>query len=228
MHFYTLAFLRNHRMLKRMVSKVGKPLMKWYLSKPRTFKSGSMELKIFSGVFHPGFFFSTQFLLQYLLEYELNEKKLLELGAGSGFISFVAESKGAAVTASDVSEAAIHGLQFNKKNLGSGITIIHSDLFDQIPEGQFHFIIINPPYYPKNAADESQRAWYCGEHFEYFQKLFLQLRQFAVPFGRIIMVLSEDCDILTISKIGEQHGFTLKQTRRKKIWWEWNYIFEIV
>ena len=154
-------------------------------------------------------------------------KKLLELGAGSGLISFIAESKGADVTASDLSKVAVKGLQYNKEHLHSRITITESDLFEKIPLQAFDFIIINPPYYPHNPITDPQLAWYCGEHHEYFQKLFSQLSERKSLIDKIVMVLSEDCDILTIRKIAEQYNFELKECMRKKIWWEWNYIFEI-
>jgi release factor glutamine methyltransferase len=201
--------------------------MQRYLSKERNYFYEKITLKIFPGVFHPGFFFSTKFLLHFMEQFDLEGKKILELGAGSGLISFVTEKKGAAVTASDLSEVAVKGLQFNKEKLQSTITIIKSDLFDEIPKQQFDFIFINPPYFPEDPINESQLAWYCGEHFEYFKKLFSQLGGFHIPPCNVIMILSEECNISIIERIASKNGFILKECERKKIWWEWNFIFEI-
>jgi release factor glutamine methyltransferase len=204
-----------------------RPLVQRYLSNEREYKYGEIKIKIFPGVFHPAFFFSTKFLLKHLARFDLKEKKVLELGAGSGLISFIAEKQGAEVTASDLSDVAISGLHFNKEKLNSKISVIKSDLFDQIEVQQYDFIIINPPYFPKNPTTDSQLAWYCGEHFEYFEKLFSQLDPFIKPSVEIIMILSEECDILTIRKMAAAHGFILKESNRNKFWWEWNFIFEI-
>jgi len=213
--------------IKLFASKFFRPVLKRYLSKERTYCYEGICIKILPGVFHPAFFFSTKFLLNYLSQFDLKGKKVLEPGAGSGLISFVAERQGAEVTASDLSGAAIKGLQFNKEKLRSKITIIKSDLFDHVAVQQFDFIIINPPYFPKNPVTDSQLAWYCGEHFEYFEKLFLQLNPVGKSFCKIIMILSEECDILTIEKIAAARGFILKESMRKKFLWEWNFIFEI-
>jgi release factor glutamine methyltransferase len=214
-------------MLKFVSSRFIRPFMKRYLSKERDYSYENVTLTIFPGVFHPGFFFSTKFLLHFIEQFDLKGKKILELGAGSGLISFVAEKSGAEVTASDLSKVAIKGLQFNKEKLQSNITIISSDLFDEIPNQQFDFIIINPPYFPKNPDNESQLAWYSGEHFEYFNKLFSQLSAFVNQSGKVIMILSEECDTLTIERIAGKQAFVLKEMERRKIWWEWNFIFEI-
>lgn len=214
-------------MLKYFASRFILPLMRRYLSGERTYSHKGITLKILPGVFHPGFFFSTKFLLHYMEQFDLKGKKILELGAGSGLISFVTEKKGAEVTASDLSSTAMKGLEFNKERLRSAITIIRSDLFDEIPKQQFDFIIINPPYFPKNPKNESQLAWYCGEHFEYFKKLFSQLAAFVGPDVKTIMILSEECDNLTIERIAAESGFILSERARRKFWWEWNFIFEI-
>jgi release factor glutamine methyltransferase len=213
--------------LRKFSEKFIRPAVQKYLSKERSYNYGGITIKILPGVFHPAFFFSTKFLLKHLEQFDLKGKKILELGAGSGLISFTTEKNGADVVATDLSEVAIKGLQLNKEKLQSKITITKSDLFDQIPQQQFDFIIINPPYYPKNPTTESELAWFCGKHFEYFVKLFSQLNPFVNPSVEIIMILSEECDILTIEKIAAAHGFNLKESNRKKIWWEWNFIFKI-
>ncbi len=215
------------KFIKRVITFFIQPAVINYLSYPRMYRYQRVSIKIFPGVFHHGFFFSTKFLLQFILQYDLKGKKILEPGAGSGLISFVSERAGAIVTASELSEAAISGLEYNKEKLHSNTTIIRSDLFEKIPEEHFDFIIINPPYYPKNPLTESQLAWHCGEGHEYFEKLFSQLSSRISSFSKIVMVLSEDCDTLTIEKIAAHHGFELTECDRKKFWWEWNYIFEI-
>lgn len=204
-----------------------RPLLERYLGKERTYRYGNLSIRVLPGVFHPGFFFSTKFLMKYLLQFPLEKKSLLELGAGSGLIAFVAETKGALITATDLSTVAIENLLLNKSILKSSCTVIHSDLFDKIPAQQFDFIVINPPYYSGQPGTDAALAWYCGVDFEYFKKLFLQLLQFIHSETKVLMVLSEDCDLAQIKNIALVNGFIMKETKRKKIWWEWNYIFEV-
>ena len=58
-----------------------------YSAKERSYSYKGIKLKVFPGVFHPGLFFSTKILLEYLSKLDLKNKTVLELGAGSGLIS---------------------------------------------------------------------------------------------------------------------------------------------
>lgn len=213
-------------LIRRISSAVAMPLTRYYLQKERTFSHEGITLKILPEVFHPGLFYSTIFLIRYLREFNLKNKSLLELGAGSGLISFLAEKKGAVVTATDLSDQALKGLQQNRDVLSSHLRILKSDVLGQLPAEKFDFIIINPPYYPKAVKEEWQLAWNCGERHEFFVKLFSRLVEFVHADSKVLMVLSEDCDIFTIRNLAQQSGWELAERTRKKFWREWNFIFE--
>jgi release factor glutamine methyltransferase len=212
--------------VRRIFSVFIRPLVKLYLRKERWHAHDGVRIKILPGVFHPGLFFSTQFLLDYLQKFDLRHRSLLEVGAGSALISFVAEKKGAIVTAIELSKKALEGIHWNRDNLSSSVKLLESDVFDRLQPHPFDFIVINPPYFPKQAKDEWQLAWYCGEQFEFFEKVFSGLKNYLSPDGKTLIVLSEDCDIFTIAKKAEAHGWRLVERSRKKIWLERNYIFE--
>ena len=89
------------------------PLTKWYLRKPREYTYDRISIQVLPGVFHPGLFFSTRVLLKFLSNHELGGKKILELGAGSGLIALYSSSKGAEVTATDISASAMKNIQLN-------------------------------------------------------------------------------------------------------------------
>ena len=100
-------------------------------------------------------------------------------------------------------------------------------MFDRIEVKKFDYVIINPPYFPKDPKNEEEFAWFCGNDFQYFRKLFDQLGSYVHSDSKIIMVLSEDCDIEMIKKIGEQSLFVFTKSYEQKIWGEMNYILEI-
>ena len=204
------------------------PLLLNYLKKDRYYRIKGIKILVKKGVFHPSFFFSTKFLISAIKTFELTNKKVLELGAGSGIISFYCDKKSAIVTSSDISPIAINGLIENNKKLQSNVTIIESDLFDKIPIQLFDFIIINPPYYPKNPKNDSEKAWYCGENFEYFEKLFLQLNAFFNQESTVLISFSEDCQIDKISSIAQNNNLKLELFETKKIGWECNFIYKII
>ena len=217
----------SKKLRKSILDKSWRPLVKYYLRKPREFSYEGINIKVNNGVFHPGLFYSTGYLLEYLKNQDLRDKKFLELGCGSGLISMFAGKNGANVTATDISSNAVNNANYNASINDVKIEVLHSDLFDKIPLHKFDYIIINPPYYPSMPEKEEDYAWNCGSDFEYFQKLFLQLPKFIHSDSKVIMVLSEDCKIETIAGLAEVHELDFTEIGKKKIFLEWNFLFQI-
>ncbi|HLF46408.1 MAG TPA: methyltransferase [Chitinophagaceae bacterium] len=214
--------------IKNIVAHTYKPLLVKYLSKTRSYRYGDIKLEIPPQVFHPGFFFSTRLLMNYILTLSLQRKKLLEPGCGSGLISILAAKKGANVTASDINPVAIEFLKKNSRVNEVQLEIIQSDLFINIPEQLFDIIAINPPYYKKHPVSEIDYAWCCGEHGEYFSGLFENLVHYIHPASEIIMVLFEGCDIEMVNGFAAQNGFALNCVQTNINLLEKNFIFKIV
>lgn len=212
---------------KYITAKTLQPAIKKYLAKTRIYQYQNILLTIPPGVFHPGFFFSTKILLKHVLSLQLNKKKLLELGAGSGLISFAAAQKKAIVTATDINPLVVEFLKLNSKANNISIQIILSDLFDDIEKQQFDIIVINPPYYKKNPEKDADFAWYCGENGEYFEKLFHQLKNYMHNETEIFMVLCDGCDIDMIKSIAGKNGFAMNIILMKQNLIENNFIFNI-
>jgi release factor glutamine methyltransferase len=179
------------------------------------------------GVFFPGFIISTKLFLQFISNLDLSGRNLLELGAGSGIISVFAASKGAIVTASDINPAAVKNIKENAESNNVKMKVIESDLFKAIPASSFDYIIITPPYFPKDPLNYAEMAWYCGRNFEYFESLFMQMQDFYHPSAFVLMILSEDCNILRIKEIGKKFGFEFRLVQQKRKLGKWNCIFRI-
>jgi release factor glutamine methyltransferase len=222
-----------YKLLRKSVNLFHRPRALFLISADRKYKWNGLELLIKKGVFHPGLFYSTKFLLQVIRKENLTGKSFLELGAGSGLLSFYAASAGAVVTASDISTTAIDGLKINLRHLKVmghklQLHIFQSDLFDAIPEQQFDYMVINPPYYPKKAGNEAEMAWFCGENFEYFSKLFKVLGKYMQLNSKVFMSLSEDCNLDKIMQIASMNQLKLNLFRKKRIGGELNFIFQVV
>lgn len=218
---------KRKSLLKSIAFRILYPATEKYLSKERNYSYKSITVTVFPGVFHPGFFFSTKLLLKYFENIDLRGKYILELGAGTGLISIFTANKGGYVTASDISLTSIYNIEKNVKMTNANVEVVHSDLFDDIPHRRYDFIIINPPYYKKNPSSEKEFAWFGGDDFQYFRKLFNQLRNNIYENTNVVMVLSDESDLVMINSIAEDFNFRMDELLHKKTWGENHFIFNI-
>ena len=212
------------RLIKGILHRTWKPYVKWYLKSPRAYKWGNIRIIIQPEVFHPGFFFSTAFLLKYISGLRINDFNILEIGSGSGLISVYCAKQGASVTACDINPAAVENTRSNASANQAKINVILSDLLTAVPEENFNLIFVNPPYYKKDPVTPEDHAWYCGENLEYFHKLFLQCKAYVNESSEIVMVLSDECDIAGIKTIATKNGWKAELKKEKLIRWEKNFI----
>jgi release factor glutamine methyltransferase len=204
-------------LIKKAAGKILIPVTKWYLRKPRLFKYSDLEIMVEPGVFHPGLFSSTLFVLNYLEGQQLVNRTVLELGCGSGLISARCATRGAKVTACDISPVAVGNASNNMRRNKVSVEVFESDLFGRIPQQYFDWIIINPPYYAKEVTSETEYAWNCGLNFEYFHKLFRQLPAYLHQDTFILMVLTKGCDLKTIFEIASQYNFSFEMIGEKNV-----------
>ena len=218
---------KRKSILKSLAFRVLYPASEKYLSKERTYTYKGITVTVFPGVFHPGFFYSTKLLLNYFQDLDLRKKYILELGAGTGLISIFTANKGGYVTASDISMTAFYNIEKNVKMTNANVEVVHSDLFDDIPHRRYDYIIINPPYYKKTPSSEKEFAWFGGDDFQYFRKLFSQLGSNFYENTNVIMVISDEADLEMIKSIAGEFNFVMNEIFHKKTWGENHYIFSI-
>lgn len=204
-----------------------KPLLERYLSKERSYSYKNIRLNIHPDVFHPGFFHSTKILLNCIANMELQHKKFLELGAGSGLISIVAAKAKAIVTASDINPVAMEYLDQSIGFNHVSMELIVSDLFEKIPAQCFDVIVINPPYYFDSPNSFKEHAWYCGKNGEYFERLFASLSNYCSSDTVILMVLCEGSNRELIQSIAAAHGFAFECTKEIQNLIERNYVYQV-
>jgi len=167
------------------------------------------------------------FVKNLFLKYGIESGDVLELGCGSGIISAFSAYQKAKVTASDINVLALENTQLNAKKNNVEIKTIDSNLFQEIPLQLFDYIIINPPYYPRIPKNDIEKAWYCGNEFEYFKDLFSTIQPYFNNTSKVIMILSEDCEIEIIRDIAANNKIILEQIFETKKWGEKNYLFQL-
>ena len=213
--------------IKRIISPLLQKASAKYLTKPRRYTYRSVSVWVAPTVFPPFLTISTKLLLQFIETLPLQNKKLLELGCGCGIISIIAAKNGAIVTAVDINQTALGALAENASENQVSVEILCSDLFENLQKHLFDYIVINPPYYPKQPQSMAEQAWFCGENFEYFEKLFAQVAS-LITRSQTYMILSEDCDLSRISAIARGNGIGLELIQEKKVLTETNFIFQMV
>lgn len=218
--------------MRQLLKRIAYPVLsRWYYRKTKSvqrYSNYGISLTILPGVFHPGLFLSTNIFIRFLAKQSLQGKRLLELGAGSGLISFYAQKNGALVTATDINPQAIAGLKLNAEQLQLPITVIETNLLTGLQVNDFDMVVINPPYYPQQAKNMQEAAFYCGEDFAYFKELFGQLSDQKLQKScAVYMILSEDCRISHIRELAAARGIGFEEVHKAKKWGERNYIFQL-
>lgn len=217
--------------MKKAIQQIIHPFYKkyhfWYHKKARKFKYRNVYTIVQPSVFSPIHTVSTKIFLDFIDDLDLADKKVLELGCGSGIISILSANKGADITASDINKIALESLLNVAKEQNLKVKTMLSDLFKNINNIDFDYIFINPPFYPKNPINTEEKAWYCGENFEYFHNLFEQLPNYLKTNTNCYMILSSDCDFETIQQLAIKHKLSFKIQLKKKTFFETNYIYKI-
>ncbi len=144
---------------------------------------------------------------------------MLDVGTGSGLLALFAAKKGAITSAIDINPLAVKTAQENAAANKLSITVIESDLFDQLPKSEtFDYLLINPPYFAANPKDKAAHAFFAGENLEYFEKLFSQMPQYIHQHSKIWVILSDECDLERIREIAGNHAFSHKNVFEKTKW----------
>ena len=198
-----------------------------YLKKERLVTINGIQLLIPPTVFHPGLYFSSKLFNSFIAKLPLQNKTVLDVGTGSGLLALGAAKLGARVTAIDINPLAVFTAKNNASRNTLKITVLESDLFKEVTDS-FDYIFVNPPYYPHSPSNDNDKAWYCGEKHEYFISFFSSLKHVSKKDSVIYMILSDGCDIETISSIANQFSWQLKLSITKRFITEDNFIYQIV
>lgn len=220
-------------MFRQKVQQLLHPLVRrayiWYAKKPRKYRWHGLTVQLYPSVFHPWVHFSTHIFLDFLEEQALKNKRILELGAGSGLISCYLAQQGNEVVASDINPIAVRAIQESATLNNLQLEVIHSDLFAKIDLSvPFDFILINPPFFARDAQNDFERAYFCGIDFEYFERLFTQVSDRIGTKSSIWMILSEDCELQRIRDIGLHHNTSMKLVFEKTNNQERHEIYELI
>ena len=148
-------------------------------------------------------------------------KKVLEIGTGSGILAKEASKYAEKVVACDIDKKNIEKLKRENKN--PNIQFIHSNLFSEINQ-KFSIIIFNPPYLPsKNIKDIELDGGKNGT--EVIEKFIRKAEDYLDTNGEILII----CSSLNkkIEKLFEKYSYCHDKIDEEKFFFERIYLYKL-
>lgn len=161
--------------------------------------------------------YETEILVDLIINDNSNNKKILDIGTGSGAISLALSKnlKDSKIIGVDISKNAIDLANENKIKLNiNNVEFKESDIFSNIDD-KFDIIVSNPPYINKEDFEkldnklyyEPQNALYGGEDGLYFyKKIIKNAKNFLNKNGKIYLEIGYDQKD-SISDLLEEYGY---------------------
>lgn len=150
---------------------------------------------------------------------------VLEIGTGTGLVSIYASFKCSYVTSTDINPYAIKCAEHNVKlNNRTNISVIHSDLFENIND-EYDLILFNTPYLPvteeEHINDDYSKAWDGGENGrEVIDKFLKEAPFYLKKDGKIQIIQSSLSDNDKSIEMLEKEGLKAEITAIEHVFFE--------
>lgn len=164
-------------------------------------------------------------LKKWLKKQRLGNKKVLDMGTGTGILAVTAAEKGAETIAADKDPEAIKAARqkAGEHSVQEQIKFIQTDLFNSI-EDSFDLIIFNPPYLPGRKIDEEDKTWRGGQKGVETTKEFLKhAENHLKPGGETVTIVSSLSEHEQLME-----NFELEIVESEKLWFEQLYLAKLV
>ncbi|HDX4395648.1 TPA: methyltransferase [Enterobacter bugandensis] len=218
-----------------MKNNVAKYINEWLLEEEKRITNNifvSISLANITLIIPPGIFLpspeithSTPLLLKSIQGLNFYNKRILDLGTGSGFFAIYSSLKGAiSVVATDTKENILSQASHNATiNNANNIEFIKSNVFDNI-KGECDYIFANGPIsteaWPKYKTDGHSIESYGGA-------LLSQYRKHLKPDGLMFMTFAEFGPVGEFYKTLKKNRVKYSEHREEKfgIWWGFYQIY---
>jgi len=169
----------------------------WY-EKGIEIKTLDITLKPYYNTYFPTRFDHLKLFDKWLKKYEGSKENAIEIGVGSGVLSFQLIQNGFKnIFATDTNKNAIIGVAEESKRLGfeKHMTLNHGDLFESC-DVKADLIVFNPPWLPaKHELEEGiDKAMYYEETL--FPRFFEQAKEHLSPEGKIVLIFSNLAEVV--------------------------------
>lgn len=154
-----------------------------------------LPLIVLADVFDPVAFRSGAMLAEVVRDEPIANRRVLDLGCGSGVGAIFAALAGAEVVAVDVNPAAVRCARANAALHDVDVDVREGDLLGPVAGERFDRVLFNPPFYRGRPRTAWDAAWRAEDVLERFAA---GLADALAPEGAAVVVLSSDgvCDEL--------------------------------
>lgn len=159
------------------------------------------------------------YLIKKYIKYYSRNKKVLDVGTGSGILAKEALKYTKEVTASDINKECIGNIKF-----------IHSDLFKNIKR-KYDLIIFNPPYLPKDEREDEKSALATTggiKGYEILERFLNNLRPHLNKDGKALILFSSLTNKKKIDSIIKKNKLNFKLLGKEKVPHEILYCYLIL
>lgn len=155
------------------------------------------SIPVYEDILSPSESHSTSLFFQMIdfIKDELKDKKVLELGCGSGALTSKLASICKEVVAVDVSTEAVlntrHTLSLEEEEVSKKVRVLESNVYDSLDDEKFDYIIFNNPLIAGPQQTNSDRKIYSGKEFEVPLRTIAGLHKFLNCGGKAYMLAAE-------------------------------------
>lgn len=175
------------------------------------------KFQIFPKVFSPKLF-SESIWFGNKLKIISKDKKLLEVGTGTGIIALICALSGIKVETTDINEDAIINARLNFTNYSVNIPTYKGNVYSGIPKNKEYDIIFwNHPFnYSKTKEKNTFLKSIFDWEYRYLERYISRARDYLTLDGRLLLGTGNLADLNKIKRIGEKYGFKIKELTKER------------
>ena len=185
-------------------------------TEPYAVNASGKEITIFPNVFSPAYFTDSLWFAENIAEI-VSDKKLLEIGTGTGIIALFCALNGANVTATDLNPDAIKNARYNFEKHRVHVETYLGDMYEPLPkDSRFDFIFWNHPFNKGDNPNE-EILLKAGFDFQYqgLERYIRGAEKHLNLHGRILLGTGNFADLEEIERIAEARRYTLALLKKE-------------